>query len=247
MGKLSNSSFEEKMRKIIRKVLPKSLKLQIKLFQRFILDLKKPFVYSKNKSLEKIGNFSIELSQPIMPSEFFENKIHNLTVVSEKINHLIIQPGEVFSFWKTVGKPSLKNGFKEGRNLIQNKISTDLGGGICQFSSILYYLAIQSGLQIIERYSHSLDIYKEHERFTPLGSDCTVSYGYKDLQILNSLSFPIQFYSKIEDNRLILEIISNQKIEQKNIHFLYHETKNGVEVETIMNDKKLFKNFYKRL
>ena len=230
-----------------RKYLPQPLKLQLKLLLRYFSEQKTHYSYSKSYSKNSIGTYKIELRQIIKNGEFHQNKVHNLKIVGSKINNLVINPNEVFSFWKLVGKPSKKNNFKIGRNLTQNNISSDFGGGICQFSSILYFLALQGGLKIIERFPHSIDIYKEDERFTPLGSDSTVVYGYKDLQIQNPFTFPIQFQCIVNEQELQLKIISTQKIILNEIKFNYSETNGGVWVETLSNDYNLHKNFYIRL
>jgi vancomycin resistance protein VanW len=235
------------MKQQLRKWLPHHWKMQLKLLQRYFDEQKTQYSYPKNYSLEDIGEYKIELSQIIKKGEFHENKVHNLKIVGSKVNNLIIQPNEVFSFWKLIGKPSESNGFKEGRNLIKNNISSDFGGGICQFSSILYFLALQSGLKIIERFPHSIDIYKESERFTPLGSDCTVVYGYKDLQIQNPFSFPIQLRCSVSDDELFMSLISPDEIILNKIAFQYSEAENGVWVETLSDNKTLLKNFYIRL
>lgn len=247
MGFIPHYCTAKEVRKIARKLLPNSLKLQIKLWQRHFGERKNPFIYSKTFSQNLIGEFKTELKQAIRKGEFHENKIHNLKIVARKINYHIIQPNEVFSFWKTVGKPDLKNDFKRGRNLINNKISDDFGGGICQFSSIIYFLALQSGLKIIERHAHSIDIYKEDERVTPLGSDSTVAFGYKDLQIQNTFLFPIQLYAVVDEDELVLNLLSPEKIYLNKISFNYLNVEKGVWVETILNDDSLLKNFYIRL
>lgn len=235
------------MKQIIKNSLPYSWKLQYILLQRLLHEKKRGFLFAENYLKEDIGNYEIEFKQNIRKGDFHENKIHNLKIVCEKVNNLIIQPNEVFSFWKIVGKPSRKNNFKEGRNLISNTVSQDFGGGICQFSSILYYSALQYGLEIMERHSHSIDIYKENERFTPLGSDATVVFGYKDLQIKNNFLFTIQFKCWVQKDELHLIIRSKNEIKLNTIHFKYQETENGVWVETLNNDQTLFKNFYIRL
>lgn len=247
LGIVSNRRPEKTMKQFIKNSLPYSWKLQYRLLQRFFHEQKKSHFYAKNHLNDDIGDYSVEFKQVIKKGDFQENKIHNLKIVCEKISNIIIQPNEVFSFWKTVGKPSRKNNFKEGRNLINNTISQDFGGGICQFSSILYYSALQSGLEIVERHSHSIDIYKENERFTPLGSDSTVVFGYKDLQIKNNLLFPIQLKCRMQENELHLSIRSQNEIKINAIHFKYQEINNGVSVETLNNDQTLFKNFYIRL
>jgi hypothetical protein len=50
----------------------------------------------------------------------------------------------------------------------------------------VYHIGIIAGLDIIERYNHSVDIYTDDTRFAPLGTDATVVYGYKDLRIRNN-------------------------------------------------------------
>lgn len=235
------------MKQQLKNWIPYSWKLHMKLLQRYFHEQKNNYVYSKEYCSENIGEYSITLRQTIKTGAFHHNKIHNLKVVGDKINHLVIRPGEVFSFWKMIGKPSKKNNFKEGRNLINNAISSDFGGGICQFSSILYHLALQSGLKILERYPHSMDIYKEEERFTPLGSDCTVVYGYKDLRIQNLFPFPVQFKCFIHGDELHLSLISSEEIVLNKIEFKYLEIEKGVWVETVSNSQTLFKNFYIRL
>ncbi|SIO39590.1 vancomycin resistance protein VanW [Chryseobacterium scophthalmum] len=247
MGILSNCRSEKTMKQFIKDSLPYQWKLQYRLLQRFFHEQKSNHFYSKIYSENDIGNHQTEFKQTIRKGDFYENKIHNLKIASEKINNLIIQPNEVFSFWKTVGKPSKQNNFKEGRNLIKNNISQDFGGGICQFSSILYYSTLQFGLEILERHPHSVDIYKEDERFTPLGSDSTVVFGYKDLQIKNNFPFPVQFKCRVHENQLCFTIISQNEIKLNTINFKYHEIENGVWVETLINDRSLFKNFYIRL
>lgn len=235
------------MKQVLKKLLPDPLKLRIRLLQRYFDGQQSRYRYASEYGTERIGGHVIELKQVIKKGVFSENKVHNLKVVSDKIHNLIIQPGEVFSFWKLIGNPTQKNHFKEGRNLIKNNISSGFGGGICQFSSILYYAALQAGLRIIERHPHSIDIYKEHERFTPLGSDCTVVYGYKDLQIQNQFQYPVQFQSFVNDNELHLHLVSPEKIILNPINFKYTEAEKGVWVETFADGRLLSKNFYIRL
>lgn len=234
------------MKTFFKKIFPDNFKRFLHLLKRKINDFFEGVKFSNHYHNEPVGIFRIRLSQEIKKGAFYENKLHNLKIVRDKINNLIIDTDETFSFWKLVGKPNRINGFREGRNLKKGKISSDFGGGICQFSSILYFAFLKSGLEILERFPHSKDIYKENERFMPLGSDCTVVFGYKDLRIKNNFNFPIQLKCTVENEKLWVEIMSPQEIEEKKINFLYTETQNGVWVETEINGKSEFKNFYCR-
>lgn len=184
----------------------------------------------------------------VLEGQFFENKIHNLKLAAEKINTIIIEPNQYFSFWKCVGEATAENGFKEGRNLIDGEISSAIGGGICQYSSFLYsFLVNINGLKIIERHPHSLDIYKEEERFVPLGADATVSYGFKDFQFQNCLDFPIQLKTEVKDKSLLLQLFANEKVVSKLLNFEYKEVEKGVFVKTFLDENLISTHFYKRL
>ena len=164
------------------------------------------------------AKFSLALMQEIKQGQFYLNKIHNIDLCITRLQNLVIHPEQVFSFWYLVPQPTRKNGFKSGRNLVNGQISEDIGGGICQVSCGIYINALKSGLEILERHPHSVDIYEEDERFTPLGSDATVVYGYKDLRFKNTLKSPIQICLERHDNKLstmfkTLSALTDQKLE----------------------------------
>lgn len=211
-----------------------SIKRKIRLIQRYLNDWKKGnFQHLRLERTAQIeAAFSIELKQPIMPSEYFENKLHNIQVCANKINGLLLQPNQIFSFWYLIGSPTLSNGFQKGRMLKQGKLHAEVGGGICQASSILYHLSLISGLKIVERHCHSVDIYEEHERFTPLGSDATVVHGFKDLRFQNPFNFPIYINIEINENQLICRFFSASPIQSKKLSFDKTNTENQIIVKT---------------
>lgn len=53
------------------------------------------------------------LEQPIMPSAFFENKVHNMQTAATRIQQVLLLPGQVFSFWHVVGYPGAQKGYKK--------------------------------------------------------------------------------------------------------------------------------------
>ena len=50
------------------------------------------------------------------------NKVDNIKIASEKIDGIIIKPGEEFSWWSLVGKTNSKNGYKKGRLIERGKV-----------------------------------------------------------------------------------------------------------------------------
>ena len=234
---------------IFKKWIPKNVKLGLKIAKRNFFDSK--FI-SKN-SFSKINKseinfpFSIKTSQEIKNGTFLDNKIHNLKLASNLINQIVIHPNEVFSFWKIIKNPSEKNGFKKGRNIVNQKVSEEIGGGLCQLSGIIYHTSLKANLEIIERHNHSVDIYSESDRFTPLGADATVVFGYKDLRIRNNLAFPIQFEIKIRDQKIVCLLKSTEKIEEHLIKFTILEKAAILEVSTFSNNSKIAISNYKKL
>lgn len=229
----------------IKLLIPKKAKLKARLFRQFLID--STIDFAKKSSLELSFKNWISTRQEIKNGLFFENKIHNITIASHKIGNIIIQPNQYFSFWKIVGEPNEKNNFKKGRNIVNEKISEEIGGGLCQLSSIIYFTALKTNLEITERYNHSLDIYKEEERFTPLGADATVVYGYKDLRIKNTYSFPIQFSFTFEENYIYCHLLSTEKIDENQIDFIRNHKEQTIEVSTTKNNNHYCFSIYKKM
>jgi len=209
----------------VKKILPHKTKLRGKLAIRYCNDIlngnysrfaKKGIVESKK--FQKI----VEIEQPILDSKVLknkQNKVYNIKEGAKAIEKIVIEPGEVFSFWRAVGKPSKGNGYKEGINIIAGKIQEGFGGGLCQLASIIYHATLKIGLETIERYNHSIDLYHNEARYTPLGSDAAVFYGYKDLRVKNILPYPIKFQFKIKDNQVSCLIFCTFKIPVFKIDF----------------------------
>lgn len=232
-----------------KRLIPTVVKLKFKVLKRHITDLE--FI-SKNRFAQKrlqenATGFSIITHQEIKKGTFLENKIHNLQLASKSINEICVLPDELFSFWKIVKIPSEKNGFKKGRNIVNQKVSEEIGGGLCQLSGIIYHTALKANLQIVERHNHSVDIYSEEERFTPLGADATVVYGYKDLRIKNNSSYPIHFKIEIEGTTIVCSLNSEKKIEECKVTFNIIDKGKKTEVITFIDTKKAAISSYNKL
>ncbi len=145
----------------------------------------------------------------------------------------------MFSYWRALGRPSLKKGYKKGRNLIQGKLSEDIGGGLCQLSGIIYHTSLIAGLEVLERHCHTMDIYQDHERYTPLGADATVVYGYKDLRIRNPFDFPIHFKFHIDDKSIRCKLFAQKTIQPQQLTFSTVLSEQFKIVETIVSPSNL--------
>lgn len=121
--------------------------------------------------------------------ELVAGKIQNLRVAVAELNGVELERGEVFSFWKNVGRTTRRRGFVEGRELREGCIIPKVGGGLCQLSNALYDAALKANFDIVERHAHTRVIagsLAEQDR------DATVFWNYVDLRFRSSRAFRIE-------------------------------------------------------
>jgi vancomycin resistance protein YoaR len=109
------------------------------------------------------------------------NRTENIRIACEAIKKTLIPPGEIFSFNQVVGPREEEKGYLNAMVILGGDFIPGIGGGICQVSSTLYNAVLLAGLEIVERYPHSLRI-----DYVPLGRDATVTYGIKDFKFKNN-------------------------------------------------------------
>lgn len=131
-----------------------------------------------------------------------ENKIINLTLATAKLNGVVICPGETFSYWRLIGKPSYQKGYREGMVLFLGHIGGDVGGGLCQLSNLIFWMTLHTPLTVVERYRHSHDVFPDANRTQPFGSGATCAYPHRDLMIRNDTDQPFQLCLRVTDTHL---------------------------------------------
>jgi vancomycin resistance protein VanW len=170
----------------------------------------------------------VSLEQPILPTDYVEAKIHNITLALKRVNNLPVAPGAIFSFWQVVGRPGSARGFVPGRSLLAGQLRPDYGGGLCHLSGLMYCVSLMAGLEVLERHPHSRDIYNDQTRYAPLGADATVAYGFKDLRVLNPYSFPVCFRAAVSPARVSCCLCCPHPVEESHIEFARTAQANGV-------------------
>lgn len=133
------------------------------------------------------------------------NKIKNIAIAVRKLNNLIIFPGEVFSLWLLLGKPTKAKGYVAGFVLDDGEVRPGIGGGLCQLANLIYWMTLHTPLTVLERWRHSHDVFPDSNRLVPFGSGATCAYPSLDLQIKNTTKQPIQLCLKLSDSHLIGE------------------------------------------
>ena len=131
-----------------------------------------------------------------------ETKVVNLRLAAATIDGLVIQPGETFSFWDRVGAPTAERGYLEGLILRRGRITSGVGGGLCQLSNLLYWMALHTPLEAVEHHHHAFDPFPDSGRVLPFGSGATIFYNYGDLRLRNPTDQPFQLAVRVGRRRL---------------------------------------------
>ena len=71
----------------------------------------------------------------------------------------------------------------------------EVGGGICQVSSTLYYAALLANLQIDTRTCHYFPV-----GYLPAGLDATVSWGGPEFKFTNNRNWPIKILASVDSS-----------------------------------------------
>ena len=128
-------------------------------------------------------------------------KVQNLRAALRGIDGVVIGAGEIFSFWRQVGRPARRRGFVAGRELREGCVIATIGGGLCQLSNALYEAALDAGLEVVERHQHT--------RIVPgsraaEGRDATVFWNYLDLRLRSDAPFRIDARLTADDLELTI-------------------------------------------
>lgn len=208
------------------------IKRSVRLAQRKVRDCINHVPFCVKGDIPELP-YKITIQQPILPSSTLAEKLYNLQYVADKISDFLILPGEVLSFWNVVGNPDKLKGSRCIRN---NKVAIEKGGGLCQAAGIIYHLSILSGLKIVERYNHSVDLYGDGPRACPIGYDATVLYGYKDLRVKNMTNATLRFKLIVDKDVIFAELYSDIPLQQREISSLVTRLSDRIEVKTFYLD-----------
>lgn len=134
--------------------------------------------------------------------ELQRNKIVNLKLAVDKLDGVVLYPGETFSYWRLIGKPTRKKGYLEGMVLFLGRIGSDVGGGLCQLSNLIFWMTLHTPLTVVERYRHSHDVFPDAGRAQPFGSGATCAYPHRDLMIRNDTDQAFQLCLQVGETHL---------------------------------------------
>lgn len=181
---------------------------------------------------------------------FQYNKVHNLKLAANKINKIIIAPGEVFSFWQLVKDADKLVPYKNGLNLVDERIVESYGGGLCQLSNELFWMFLNSPLTVVERHGHVGQSIPPTTEDQLSGIDATISEGWLDLKVKNDTSINFQVTITFNNEEMNCRLLSNQEFKKEyqiyNSDLLYYKSNNDVfqtvsvcrnEIDLVTNQK----------
>ncbi|MBQ3420405.1 MAG: VanW family protein, partial [Romboutsia sp.] len=129
----------------------------------------------------------------------------NVENAANKIDDLLLMPGEEFSYENSVGPVIESNGYKYAPVISGGKLVNGIGGGVCQVSSTLYNTQLNAGILPTERRNHSKAV-----SYVPRGLDATLASGSIDYKFKNTYEYPLVINTKAENGKLTIEIWSNK-------------------------------------
>ncbi len=115
----------------------------------------------------------------------------NIWIPASIISGTVLQPGQTFDWWNTVGDVSPSHGYGPGGFIKGDHTEPTgaLGGGMCSSSTTLFNAALRAGLQMGARGNHTYYI----NRY-PLGLDATVwkaGSAVQDMSFTNDTKGPL--------------------------------------------------------
>lgn len=129
-------------------------------------------------------------------------RITNVKLSAAACNGVVLNTGDVFSYNATTGQRTPAKGYQAAPAYVGGETVDEVGGGVCQTSSTIYYACLRANLEITERYAH---------RYVPAyidwGMDATVSWGGPDYKFTNNTDYPIKIVATYSGGYLTVKIL----------------------------------------
>lgn len=248
----SSDGIPVKKRKLFCEISPTTYAISEKknIILRHIRNIKNNIPFAKTVSEEPLPCLISECSSHLIKKGkgidpvTQQNKADNINLACERIHGLIIHPGETFSFWERVGKTSVKKGYKEGRVLVNGKLTTGLGGGLCNLANTIHRVVVRSPLTVTEFNMHSDALAPDEGGIrVPMSAGTSVIYNYRDYRFKNKTDRDIQLLAWCDEENLYCEVRSSTpfpdryEISEEGHHF-------AKEGENYYRISKIYKDTY---
>ena len=187
-----------------------------------LIDLKNRKKFAKKKSNKETFEYIWKGDTKVLlrklngvDMQLQKNKIKNLQLASKKIDGIIVNPGEEFSFWNLVGNATKRKGYLEGLVISNSQMKKGVGGGLCQMANMIHWLVLHTPLTVTELHHHSDALFPDVKRRVPFGTGTSISYKALDYRFKNTTEYPIQIRVWLDETFLYGEIRSTVKLNNK--------------------------------
>ena len=151
-----------------------------------------------------------------------DNRNTNIRLVCEKLDGLVLQPGEKFNFNDYIGRRTSEGGFKTAHGIYNGSMRDEIGGGICQANTMLYQSVTKANLKVDERKNHSIP-----STYVDKGTDATVTWYSPNFRFTNDSEYPIAIHAYYADQKVTVEIYGRKLPDGQHIELV------GEQVRTI--------------
>ena len=115
-----------------------------------------------------------------------ENKVTNLRLASARVNGIVLRPGQTFSYWYLIGRPTARKGYLPGMLLRNGRAVAGVGGGLCQLSNLIFWMTLHTPLTVTEHHHHDqFDLFPDFGRQVPFGTGTSIFCNYLDYRFRN--------------------------------------------------------------
>ena len=158
------------------------------------------------------------------------NRSENLRIAAVRINDVVVQPNQVFSFGAAISPITLASGYKMGIVYSGGRQIPGLAGGVCQVLGTLYNALLYANMTIVERRPHQFMVtYLDNPR------DATLFYPNVDFKFRNNRSTPILIKSTVEDGISVAHIFGTRDPDDYEVE-LFTQITNTIPYTTQVTD-----------
>lgn len=172
-------------------------------WRRFLLWHSRQLRFARERQTDCLPYLQFSFATPLLRKlqgaemQYQYNKIKNLKLAAAQLDGILLRPGETFSFWRLVGKPTRRKGYLDGMVLFLGHIGYDVGGGLCQMTNLIFWMTLHTPLTVTERYRHSHDVFPDSNRTLPFDRGATCAYPHRDLMIRNDTDQTFQLRIRV--------------------------------------------------
>lgn len=136
------------------------------------------------------------------------NRRFNIRVGADKLNGIIIKPGQTFSLVAALVPVDAANGYRRELVIKGNRTIPEFGGGLCQIGTTMFRLVLNAGLPIVERRNHS---YRVRYYEPPVGKDATIYDPKPDFRFTNDYKFPLLLTTELAGDDLVFRFYGTKE------------------------------------